>query len=282
MVKKGGEITMNILLPKTDVMLSSCKAIDDICSPLRKVGIIALSYTRVYDDHTFIDVSNHAAAIEEFYYGKNEFFKCYYPDIHPEILKGEFCFSSSVVLSDNLALVMLNKEFGMDNILAMVKRRQNYYEIYNFIAQKDNPGIINFYINNMGFLEKFIYYFRDRAKVLIEKYEKDRIIRVLDPPFENDKTTNNSENFKPEINLDFDVEHYYFNKKNDESHLTKREVDCLQWCIYGKSNAEIAIMLSISKRTVEAHLNNVKKKLDCYKQTDLVRKAIDLNIFDGL
>lgn len=63
-------------------------------------------------------------------------------------------------------------------------------------------------------------------------------------------------------------------KKHKEiQHLTERESECLQWVIQGKTSDEIAIILSISRRTVEMHLNRVKEKFNCHKLTQLVYLA---------
>lgn len=51
--------------------------------------------------------------------------------------------------------------------------------------------------------------------------------------------------------------------------LTQREVECINWMIKGKSAAEIAILLKLSRRTIESHINNIKYKTQCYKQFQL-------------
>lgn len=48
----------------------------------------------------------------------------------------------------------------------------------------------------------------------------------------------------------------------------------------GKGASEIAIILAISARTVEQHLLNVKKKLQCSKVTDIVRVLISLDLVE--
>ena len=58
------------------------------------------------------------------------------------------------------------------------------------------------------------------------------------------------------------------------SDLTKRERLVLELAAEGRSNAEIAAELFISKRTAEAHRASVMKKLGLKSQTDLVLYAV--------
>ena len=58
-------------------------------------------------------------------------------------------------------------------------------------------------------------------------------------------------------------------KTLDGVYLTKREIECVNWLIKGKSACEISIILEISEKTVIRHLENIKKKLRCYKQFQL-------------
>lgn len=53
---------------------------------------------------------------------------------------------------------------------------------------------------------------------------------------------------------------------SEQTYLSKKEIECINWMIKGKSSYEMALILNISRRTVEAHMNNIKKKLNCYKQ----------------
>jgi DNA-binding NarL/FixJ family response regulator len=56
--------------------------------------------------------------------------------------------------------------------------------------------------------------------------------------------------------------------------LTTREREVLKMVSEGKSNNEIAALLSISVRTVENHRANIMKKLKLKKTADLVRYAV--------
>ena len=56
--------------------------------------------------------------------------------------------------------------------------------------------------------------------------------------------------------------------------LTDREIEVLCWTAAGKTSAEIAIILSISKKTVDFHIYNAMRKLDVYTKPQAVAKAL--------
>ncbi len=51
--------------------------------------------------------------------------------------------------------------------------------------------------------------------------------------------------------------------------LSSREIECANWLSKGKSADEIALITNLSRRTVETYINNIKKKMHCYKQFQL-------------
>ena len=56
--------------------------------------------------------------------------------------------------------------------------------------------------------------------------------------------------------------------------LTSKEREIVQLIAEGMANKQIARELKISANTVHAHRNNIARKLNIHKQTDLVRYAI--------
>ncbi len=55
--------------------------------------------------------------------------------------------------------------------------------------------------------------------------------------------------------------------------LNDREVETLTWAARGKTSAEIALILSISKRTVDFHLDNAREKLGVATRVEAAIKA---------
>lgn len=60
--------------------------------------------------------------------------------------------------------------------------------------------------------------------------------------------------------------------------LSSRELEVVRWTAQGKTSIEIGRILSLSDHTVNAHMTNAIKKLDCVNRTQLVAKAIRLGL----
>lgn len=61
--------------------------------------------------------------------------------------------------------------------------------------------------------------------------------------------------------------------------LTVRELEVVELIVQGLRNAEIAQRLSISARTVEAHVSNIMAKLGAQSRTEVVHIAVRENLF---
>lgn len=60
--------------------------------------------------------------------------------------------------------------------------------------------------------------------------------------------------------------------------LTEREREILQLIAEGQTNREIAQLLTVSIKTVQAHRANIMEKLDAHDSTDLVKYAMRLGL----
>src|SRR5580700_9773987 len=62
--------------------------------------------------------------------------------------------------------------------------------------------------------------------------------------------------------------------------LNEREIECLTWSARGKTSPEIAQIVSISKRTVNFHIENACRKLNVATRTEAVVKATSGRLID--
>jgi DNA-binding CsgD family transcriptional regulator len=60
--------------------------------------------------------------------------------------------------------------------------------------------------------------------------------------------------------------------------LTRREIEVLAWVAAGKTNAQVAEVLSIAPGTVKKHLEHIYKKLGVSSRTDAAVTAIGVVI----
>ena len=65
---------------------------------------------------------------------------------------------------------------------------------------------------------------------------------------------------------------------NPGKKLTKRESQILNLIVAGKTNKQIANMVSRTQRTIEYHRNCLMRKLDAHNAAQLVKKAIQMGI----
>jgi len=62
--------------------------------------------------------------------------------------------------------------------------------------------------------------------------------------------------------------------------LSPREIEVLNWVKQGKSSWDISIILHISERTVNFHINNIMKKIDVANRTQAVAVAIQHGLIE--
>ncbi|HEX6509778.1 MAG TPA: response regulator transcription factor [Chloroflexota bacterium] len=68
---------------------------------------------------------------------------------------------------------------------------------------------------------------------------------------------------------------------NGDDLLTEREREILQLIAEGRTNREIAEMLTLSIKTVQAHRSNIMDKLGAHDRTDLVKYAIRVGMISA-
>jgi DNA-binding CsgD family transcriptional regulator len=63
--------------------------------------------------------------------------------------------------------------------------------------------------------------------------------------------------------------------------LTSRETECMKWVAAGKTSWEIALILGISPRTVDFHVQNTMSKLKANSRQQAIYNAMSLGILSS-
>ena len=70
------------------------------------------------------------------------------------------------------------------------------------------------------------------------------------------------------------------NSVRQRAELSQKEKEVLEWLKEGKTSWEISVILGISERTVNFHINNIKQKLEAVSRTHALAIAIEQGLID--
>ena len=155
---------------------------------------------------------------------------------------------------------------GIDHGMFMIEPHKNYCDFYGFAARKENIWVQNVYLNKIEMLNKFILDFKEQAALIIKKAESSKLIL----PFHNDSV----EFMGNRSGIDFSTMNV--RKKFVDLMLTDRQLKCAYLLTQGHTIKEIAKQIGLSPRTIEDHVNNLKKKLYCRNKSELIIKMVEI------
>ena len=264
---------------KTKVFSNLSCEINQICQPLKKIGITYFTYLKNFDDGFQINLSNSGPWLEHYY--KFKLYKHSLFEFSPTHYQSGFFLwpaeHNSKAIEDG------RKYFDSDNGITIIKNSQQYCEFYFFSGPVKDKWLINFYINNFDFLENFIKFFKNQSIKLLQLAEKNKILitRHYQNLISQDISIIKS---SFEKNIDY-FEKTLFNDDstlitNSVSCLTRRESDIAICLINGKTAKETAKELFISPRTVEEYIRNIKVKFKCKNKFQLANKLATLSSYD--
>lgn len=262
---------------KNDIILSSCKEISNICKPLYKFGITDFSYVKLFNDGRRIDLCNHQTWTVDYL---ENFFDLQYVDhvINELNLENKKIRIFDEMCGNKLFVDGLEK-FNVRNAIGLFKKTPVNEDIFYFYSTHDSHYMLNCYLDNLEFLKKFTFYFREVAKKIIAlSYEAN-----LQTPKAYYSLVSSKLKLREKQNsfsFELPVEKYYLDETFNGQYLSAREVECVKWCLLGKTAEETAMILDVSKRTVEAHLEKVKQKLKCNNKQQMIGKVIELGILN--
>lgn len=253
---------MNNIFPvKDNITLDSAYDIQEFCQPLfHATGLNYFHYFRLYNDGYRIAFCSNAHWIEHFY--QQKYYNFAKINRHPSCYKKSFyaiwdgweqdCESNLIVGLD------AKNNFNQDHGCSMVVPHKCYCEIFEFATSTNNIAINNFYLNHLEILEKFNVYFKDHMKYLINEAIKTRFRVEYDKNI--DIYSEYRDTFPPD---DQQIVVNNYTELMQQHALTSRECECIDWLLKGKTAEEVSLILSISNRTAEKHIANIKEKLNC-------------------
>lgn len=256
-------------------VITMANKVAKICMPLRNLSISGFQYMRKYADGSRFILCDKPELMQYFY--EEHFYPLTWYDHNRPFLIGRSIFEFWPVkkLYNTPEQDLLDKNirqlFRIDQSITYLEVSSSFWEVFRFYS--NNKFI---YYLNPQLLIRFMFFFKENMHKWIIEAKQNCIVVPLSaetpPQAAQPKDENDFINLTP-------IKKYYLPGKLSKIYLTSREKDCLFWCAKGKSSYEISIILGINKRTVENMIQNVKCKMNCYKQSELIVSAIKTNVF---
>ncbi len=248
-----------------DYSLANVGRMGQLCNQyLFETAITTMCYVRVYRSGQMLYLSNDETWLNLYY--NNEFFNAAsHTDSYIVTGKENYYFWPDEGGDDVFnAAISHNMCYGFN----LRESSSDYYETFIFNTNKEHPEVNNYYINHIPHLKKIIQVFK--AKVLEELlikppvlYQLDQsVIAVINKLEDNEAGVENVNRLAmPSLLVD------------GKQRLSKREVECLYWTCLGKTADEIAMIMGLSKKTIESHFYNMKIRLNCASKPQLIHKV---------
>lgn len=155
------------------------------------------------------------------------------------------------------------------NGIIFVEKFDGYHEIYNFCS--NNYEADKFFIHNIDTLRLLILSIKEKINI------SKKMSSELDHAYvlSSSEANINSFNHQKTSPLDIKINKFYLKGLENQRYLTKREMLCLHLLTQERTTKQIAKALSVSPRTVETHLNNIKLKSNCNDLRDVKAKFLN-------
>ncbi len=165
--------------------------------------------------------------------------------------------------------ISLGLKHGVNHRLYLTDRQADFYTTYGFGVTREIASVFNYFLNSLPVLERFIKYFEQHAnEIIAENVEENGIIM----PYYFDKQSYLIEGedvvpFMKHVEFPIETSHSFI---GNNVGVTPRELDSLTLIAQGHTMKSAAKKLTISPRTVEQHLRNLKDKFGLNTKTQLV------------
>ncbi len=253
--------------------------VGEICEPLRGYGITHFLYSRLFfNDGSTYSLTNHW----ESYFHHCKMRYSVSPPVSEKIMSNKFFYLPGMTRDSgyNQASYDWINLFDIGQPIYFIECQPNYLDFFIYGSTPDNAALINFYLNNIDMLEKFKFYFKDKANKLIAKSIKNKILLPKEMcsgfniKMNVDESVVNRQKFLKQL----EVKNYIVPGQHCDISLSSRELDVIKELANGCTLKEAGKSLELSPRTVETHLNNLKSKLKLQRKTEIIKLISDLNL----
>jgi DNA-binding CsgD family transcriptional regulator len=252
------------------------RRIKKVCNPLlQSFGIDTFWYYTLSPEGYFSYLGNQGILAEFF---SDEMLYRGHPHYrHPKFFKNNTVYSESFQDLDFLEQqAPLRETFNLTQLCIVIQKEGEKLHGYGFATMNQEVDLTSTYLNQQPLLRSFISYFREEMKDLIDKTQENQVNLA---PYCGESFFRRSPIDDQSISSSKATEFLQHIKKDSlgmklHNTLSRRELECLEWLLKGRSARQIGEELNLSKRTIEEYLENIKNKLGCITKTEVFDQAI--------
>jgi len=262
-----------------DFHLNLCRDLSEICCPLNNLDIVYFHYIKSFMNGSRISLSNNENWVKHYY--DNQYYHSPAIDKTPKNnTNGNYFWDR---MPNSLIFQVLKKKFDIANGITLVRKNKTSCDFYYFAARVENTKIYDIYLNHFQLLERFIFYFLDKASHVIKSAEQHPIILPGILPSSHESLQNSKDDLlspsAPSIKNFVEqttIRQYRFHENKHDFQLSAQQFECVSRLLEGKNIKDISRELGLSPRTVENYIFTVKEKMNCSRKIDLITKLREL------
>lgn len=192
---------------------------------------------------------------------------------HPDVYESGLCLIESHGTEEykREALKLGKHALDIDLGLVLIQKQEEFVEFFGFCGQKEKSSLEKLYLNDSGLLTSFATHFKAQVEKILATEESSSLLKLKGEDFHVEQRVS------PEIPLETRLGFLQEMGKEKEialaAKLTRREKQCLQWLLEDKSAKETALLLGISRRTIEFYFENIKEKFSCWSKHEVLAIA---------
>ena len=269
---------VDIALDKDHISYKSTGKVKEICKPLFEMFDISFfRYVRAYQDRTRFVLATDHEWLEKYFDMNHYLYEFVNFDVWPQDN-----FSGTSLWSgcrENHQMCKIWNHFkehkDFTHNLVIYQKRDNICELFDFFTKETNYHLVALYLTNIDVFKHFTYLFKEKAKDIIKLADARRfkVPRSAEKYHKPDWITGLLPSDRQLVLDKMHIKRYYLSGRYDGVFISEKELDCLRQLVKGKTQEEIGKELNISRRTVEYRLNNLKSKLHCQNQAELVQRT---------
>lgn len=252
------------------------QTVNEICRPLfTNFGLTYFGYAHFFNDGTYLDLCTHKewqrVYIEN--YAAGHIVRNHIKSIYENNLKCVLWDNTPGIPRDPVMSRFIEESCGLDiwHGFSMYRHHIDSLEAWHFATTREHYGIVNFYLNHIELLNRFIGYFHDKAACIVDACDLGKRIVLKDRGSlfinnDNELHVNIVNNFISQT----DIKRFQIKAENHTIYLSRREIECMLHLAKHRTTKDIAKRLNLSHRTVESYLSNIKKKTNCHTKSQLV------------